>query len=193
MGQSSQFSHIKYPALILHILMKIVLSCNQKICQKLLMIRSSLSPVFRIIDSLKQCVKLNKKAPVLELFWGKFADANIFFIEHLEWLLLNQNSDIWQMCMCGCSFMTNVYVCVLFTSVITLLEIVKTLSSDFKSTKLVLQIGCPSFYLISWRKSALIQNPSSPIPKIFNRHGIAERQKICRCKCFNMGKYLKAY
>ena len=57
--------------------------------------------------------KTYKKAPALESFWGKFADANIFFIEHLEWLLLNQNSDIWQMCMCGCSFMANVYVCVI--------------------------------------------------------------------------------
>ena len=175
--------------------MKIVLSCNQKICQKLLMIRSSLSPVFRIIDSLKQCVKLIRK----HLHWSHFGGNLLTQI----FSSLNTSSDcfwikiliygkcvcvgvrLWQMCMCVCCF----------TSVITLLEIVKTeaLSSNFKSTKLVLQIGCPSFYLISWRKSALIQNPSSPIPKIFNRHGIAERQKICRCKCFNMGKYLKAY
>ena len=172
--------------------MKIVLSCNQKICQKLLMIRSSLSPVFRIIDSLKQCVKLIRK----HLHWSHFGgnlltqifsslntSSDCFWIK----ILIYGNVYVWVFvygkCVCVCDF----------TSVITLLEIVKTLSSDFKSTKLVLQIGCPSFYLISWRKSALIQNPSSPIPKIFNRHGIAERQKICRCKCFNIGKYLKAY
>ena len=73
--------------------------------------------------------------------------------------------------------MTNVYVCVRFTSIVIPLEIVKTgaLSSEFKSTKLILQIGCPLFFLTWWKKSALIQKPSSLVPKTFNQHGIAER------------------
>ena len=69
MGQSSQLRHIKYPALILHFLINIVLPCNRNTHQKPLMIRSSLSPVFRTIAALKQCRKLIRK----HLQWSHFS------------------------------------------------------------------------------------------------------------------------
>lgn len=165
--------------------MKIVLSCNRNTYQKLLMIRSSLSLVFRIIATLKQCVKLIRK----HLQWSHFLGN----LQTQIFSSLKTSSDcfwikivIYDKCVC---------VRVRFTSIIILLEIVKTgaLSSEYKSTELVLQIGCPLFFLTWWRKSALIQKPSSLIPKTFNQHGIAERQKIYRCQCFNIAKYLKAY
>ena len=36
--------------------------------------------------------------------------------------------------------------------------------------------GCPSYHQTSWRKSALIQNPSAQIPKAFNQYGIAGKK-----------------
>ena len=54
---------------------------------------------------------------------------------------------------------------------------------NVKLTKLILQIGCPSYHLTSWRKSALIQGPQ--IPKPFYQHKIREKTKMF-FKCFNM-------
>ena len=51
------------------------------------------------------------------------------------------------------------------------------LSSEYKLNKLILEVGCPSYYLTSYRHSVLIQKPSPQIPKYFNQHGIAERTK----------------
>ena len=41
------------------------------------------------------------------------------------------------------------------------------LALHVKLTKLILEIGCPSYHLTSWRKSSLIQKPSGQIPKAF--------------------------
>ena len=49
------------------------------------------------------------------------------------------------------------------------------LSSECKLTKLILQAGCPSYNLTSWREPAVIQKPSAQISKAFNQHGIAEK------------------
>ena len=50
------------------------------------------------------------------------------------------------------------------------------LSSDFKLTKLILLVGCPSYNIInSWKKYALIDKPSVQIPKTFNQHDTAEK------------------
>ena len=58
------------------------------------------------------------------------------------------------------------------------------LSSECKTGQahlLILQIGCPSYNLISLRKSGLIQNSSSQIPSAFNKHRIAKTfRKIWR-------------
>ena len=36
-----------------------------------------------------------------------------------------------------------------------------------KLTKLILQTGCSSYHLTSWRKSPLIHKPPAKIPKVF--------------------------
>ena len=41
-----------------------------------------------------------------------------------------------------------------------------------------LYIGCPFYYLTSWRKSGLIQKPSVQISKTFHQYGIVERTKM---------------
>ena len=55
---------------------------------------------------------------------------------------------------------------------------------------MILQIGCPSSHLISWRKSALIQKPSVKTLKAFYQHGTTEKTKIIRYKCFNVTKWI---
>ena len=54
---------------------------------------------------------------------------------------------------------------------------------NVKLTKLILQIGCPSYHLTSWSQSALIQGPQ--IPKPFYQHKIREKTKMF-FECFNM-------
>ena len=52
------------------------------------------------------------------------------------------------------------------------------LSLEYKTYQahlLILQIGCPSYNLISCRKSLLIQNSSPQIPSAFNKHEIAQK------------------
>ena len=51
------------------------------------------------------------------------------------------------------------------------------LSSECKLTKLIVQIGCPSYHLTSWRKSALIHKPSGQIPKVLYQHETVEKIK----------------
>ena len=41
----------------------------------------------------------------------------------------------------------------------------QALSSEYKYTKLILQVGCPSCYLALCSKSTLIHNPPAQIPK----------------------------
>ena len=47
------------------------------------------------------------------------------------------------------------------------------LRSDFKLTKLILRVGCTSYNISSYRKSALIYNPSAQIPKALNQRDTA--------------------
>ena len=62
-----------------------------------------------------------------------------------------------------------------------------SLSSEYKLTKLILQIERPFYHLTSSRESALIQNTSAHIPKVFYQHGIAGKaKKIFRHKCFSI-------
>ena len=54
------------------------------------------------------------------------------------------------------------------------------LSLEYKTYQahlLILQIGCPSYNLISCRKSLLIQNSSPQIPSAFNKHEIAKKNQ----------------
>ena len=44
-----------------------------------------------------------------------------------------------------------------------------------KLTKLILQIGCLSYHITSWRKSVLIQILSVQIPEAFHQHEKAEK------------------
>ena len=48
----------------------------------------------------------------------------------------------------------------------------QTLNSEYKLTRLILRIGCPSYLLTSdgRRKSALIRKPLAQIRKAFNQH-----------------------
>ena len=43
------------------------------------------------------------------------------------------------------------------------------LSSECKTDQ-ILQIGCPSYHLTSWRKSALTKKLLAQIPKAFHQH-----------------------
>ena len=47
-----------------------------------------------------------------------------------------------------------------------------------KMTELFLQIGCPSYNLTSWKKLALIQKPSTQVPKAFLPTEYAEKTII---------------
>ena len=49
----------------------------------------------------------------------------------------------------------------------------QTLSSKYKLTRLILQVGCPPYNLILYWKLALIQKSSTQIPKVFHEHGNA--------------------
>ena len=53
----------------------------------------------------------------------------------------------------------------------------RALSSEYKLTKRIVQIGWPSYHLTLREKSALVQKPLVRIPKIFDQHGIAEKTK----------------
>lgn len=55
---------------------------------------------------------------------------------------------------------------------------VQAWSSEWKLTKLILQIWSPSYNLISSRKSVLIQKPSVQICKAYHWHWIAAKTKI---------------
>ena len=76
-------------------------------------------------------------------------------------------------CVCVC-------VCVHFTLLIIPLEKdrMEALSSACKTAKLILQIGCPSCHLTTWKKSALIQKPLEQTPKAFYQHENAEKTVI---------------
>ena len=54
----------------------------------------------------------------------------------------------------------------------------QALSSEWKTDPDGLQIGCLSYQLTSWRKSALDQKPFMQIPKAFHQHEIAEKTKM---------------
>ena len=58
-----------------------------------------------------------------------------------------------------------------------------------KLTELILQSGSPSYHLTSWSKSALVQKPSTQIPKAFYQHGKPEKAMVFRHKCFNIANY----
>ena len=47
-----------------------------------------------------------------------------------------------------------------------------------KLNELILQIGCPSYHLTSWRKSSLIQKCSAHLPKTLYEYGDAEKTII---------------
>ena len=49
-----------------------------------------------------------------------------------------------------------------------------THSLNAKLTKLVLPIRCPPYNLTFWGKSALIQKPTTQMPKAFYQYGKAE-------------------
>lgn len=49
----------------------------------------------------------------------------------------------------------------------------RTQAFKYKLTKLILWGGCPSYHLISKKKSALIHKLVEQIPKAFNQHSTA--------------------
>ena len=59
-----------------------------------------------------------------------------------------------------------------------------------KLTKFNIHIGCPSYPLTSWRKSALIVKPSALIPKAFHQHVMAEKTKMIRYNCFHIPNWI---
>ena len=54
---------------------------------------------------------------------------------------------------------------------------IRTLSSEYKLTKLILWVGCPSYNLTLYSKPALIHKVSTKIPKAFSKLDISGKTK----------------
>ena len=78
------------------------------------------------------------------------------------------------------NFSVSVLVCSFYILYYSLQEGIgcKLKALNVKLTKLIFEIGWPSYHLTSWRKSVLIQKPLAHISKAFHQHRIAEKSKM---------------